>query len=417
MKVVVLGSGIIGIATAWWLKQAGHEVEVIERHAGPAQETSFANGGQISVSYATPWASPTMPAKLLKWLLDPLGPIVFHPRLDWNQWLWGARFLRECTAARYAHNAKAMVNLSRYSLDTLRVMRADLGLQYHQQSRGILSFYRTRKELELAVSTVGLMQDLGIERRMVSTDEAIALEPALAGARNHVLGADYTQEDESGDVHLFSLALADKARAAGVSFRFNTTVTRLLAQDGAVRGVECINAEGGFETRRGDCYVLALGAFSAPLLRALKLPCPIYPAKGYSATYPLKDASRAPLMSLTDIENKVVMSRLGDRLRVAGTAEINGYERHLNEARCTMLTTLTDTLLPGAIDVDNVSYWAGLRPATPSNVPMIGAARGMANLYLNTGHGTLGWTMGCGSGKALAALIDGQRPDVDFPFM
>lgn len=417
MKVVVLGSGMIGLSTAWWLRQAGHDVEVIERHRGPAQETSFANGGQLSVSYATPWASPTMPVKLLKWLFDPLGPIVFRPRLDWNQWTWGARFLRECTRSRHVYNAKAMINLSRYSLATLRAMRADLGLHYDQQSKGILSFYRTPQELDQAQATVGLMRELGIERRMVSADEAVALEPALASARHCLVGADYTADDESGDVHRFCLGLAERAEAAGVAFRFNTTITRLLREGSRIRGVECVNDEGGFELVRADAFVVALGAFSAPLLQPLNIACPVYPAKGYSATFHLKDPARAPTMSLTDIENKVVMSRLGDRLRVAGTAEINGYERHLNDRRCQSLSALTESLLPGAVDLDSVSYWAGLRPATPSNVPLIGAARGFSNLYVNTGHGTLGWTMGCGSGKALAMLIDGQQPEVDFPFM
>ncbi|OVZ54360.1 amino acid dehydrogenase [Pigmentiphaga sp. NML080357] len=416
MKVVVLGSGIIGTSSAWWLRQSGHDVTVIDRQPGAAQETSFANGGQISVSYAEPWANPQAPLKLARWLLKGDAPLLFRLHADWHQWLWCLAFLRECLPARLPRNIRALVNMAAYSRATLQAMRAELDIRYDHLEKGIINFYRDAAEFDASQKAADLMREHGVDRRILSTEELVALEPALAPQSHRIVGGDYTAADESGDVYLFTTALAEKAAAAGVEFRFSTQITRLLAEGGWVKAVETIDEHGRYAKVQGDVFVAALGSFTPELVRPLGVSCMVYPAKGYSATYPVTDSARAPTVSLTDSAHKVVFSRLGDKLRVAGTAELSGYSRALNTARCEALTALTRELFPGALDLDNVAYWSGLRPATPSNVPLIGRTR-LPNLYLNTGHGTLGWTMGCGSGKALADLVCGRRPQVDFPFL
>ena len=416
MKVAVLGSGIIGVSTAWWLSQAGHDVVVVDRCTGAAQETSLANGSQISVSYAEPWANPQAPFKLLKWMFQDDAPLLFRPQLDWRQWMWGLAFLRECLPSRLAPNIRAMVRMAEYSRGTLQTMRADLGIQYDHLERGILNFYRDPHEFENSQRAAGLMRDFGVERRVINTDEVIAIEPALAPHRATIVGGDYTPEDESGDVHLFTVALAERCARAGVEFRFNTGITRLLVEAGQVQGVEVIEPDGTYGRLRADAYVAALGSHTPRLVRPLGVSCNVYPAKGYSATYAIKDPARAPTVSLTDSSHKVVFSRLGNRLRMAGTAELSGYSRSLNTGRCEALTRLARELFSDALDYEGVNYWSGLRPSTPSNVPLIGRTR-VSNLYLNTGHGTLGWTMGVGSGRALADLLSGRRPEPEFPFL
>ncbi|OZI44441.1 amino acid dehydrogenase [Bordetella genomosp. 5] len=416
MKVAVLGSGIIGVSTAWWLRQAGHDVVVVDRCTGAAQETSLANGSQISVSYAEPWANPQAPFKLLRWMFQDDAPLLFRPQLDWRQWMWGLAFLRECLPSRLAPNIRAMVRMAEYSRGTLQAMRAELGIQYDHLERGILNFYRDPHEFENSQRAAGLMRDFGVERRVINTDEVIAIEPALAPHRATIVGGDYTPEDESGDVHLFTVALAERCAAAGVEFRFNTGITRLLVEAGQVRGVELIEPDGTYGVLRADAYVAALGSHTPRLVRPLGVSCNVYPAKGYSATFAIKDPARAPTVSLTDSSHKVVFSRLGNRLRMAGTAELSGYSRSLNTGRCEALTRLARELFSDALDYEGVNYWSGLRPSTPSNVPLIGRTR-VSNLYLNTGHGTLGWTMGVGSGRALADLLSGRRPEPEFPFL
>jgi len=416
MRIAVLGSGIIGTSSAWWLNRAGHEVVVIDRGTGPAQETSLANGGQISVSYAEPWANPQAPLKLLKWLFQDDAPLLFRPQFDWRQWVWGLAFLRECLPGRLAPNIRAMVRLAEYSRGTLQGMRAELGIQYDHLERGILNFYRDHAEFDASQKAAGVMRDFGVDRRIVSADEVVAIEPALAPHRASIVGGDYTPEDESGDVHLFTTELARRAAAAGVEFRFSTRVTRLVTQAGEVACVELIGPQGRYETLAADAYVVALGSFTPQLVRPLGVPCLMYPTKGYSATFPVRDPAGAPTVSLSDSSRKLVFSRLGDRLRMAGTAELSGYSRALNGPRCEAMTRVARELFPDALDFDNVQYWSGLRPSTPSNVPLIGRTR-IPNLYLNTGHGTLGWTMGAGSGRALADIVSGRRPEPEFPFL
>lgn len=416
MKVAVLGSGILGVSTAWWLAQAGHDVVVIDRECGPAQDTSRANGAQISVSYAEPWANPQAPLKLLKWLFKDDAPLLFRPQPDPRQWLWGLMFLRECFPKRVAHNIRAMVRLAEYSRSTLQEMRRELNIDYHHLERGILNFYRDSAEFEGSQQTAAVMRDYGVDRRILTADEVIQLEPALAPHRSGIVGGDYTAEDESGDIYLFTCALAEHCEKAGVEFLYNTQVTRLLSASGSVQGVEVIHPDGMYGTVQADAYVVALGSYSPKLVTPLGVPCLVYPTKGYSATFDIRNPEAAPVISLTDSANKVVYSRLGNQLRMAGTAEMSGYSRTLNTRRCDHMVDLARQLFPSVLDFSTVQFWSGLRPSTPSNVPLIGRTR-VRNLYLNTGHGTLGWTMGVGSGRALADLISGRKPEPEFPFL
>lgn len=419
MKVIVLGSGIIGTASAWFLNKSGHDVTVIDRQPGVAQETSFANGGQISVSHAEPWANPGAPKKLLKWLGREDAPLLFRLRPEWLQWKWGLHFLRECTPARTARNIRQIVAIAEYSRQTLQAVRADAGLDYDHLTHGILHFYTDEDEYEQSLHAAKIMRDLGCPRNSIGADEVVAIEPALAGMRDKIVGGDFTQTDESGDVYKFTTGLAAKAAQTGVEFRMNTTITRLLTEgSGAaarISGVEVITPDGRHQLLRADAFVLAMGSFSAPLVKPLGIELMIYPGKGYSATYDIVEQNAAPKVSLTDDGHKLVISRLGDRLRVAGTCELNGYSRELNTVRCEAITRRTRELFPHACNFDEPVYWAGLRPLTPSNVPYIGKTK-FANLFLNTGHGTLGWTMGCGSGKAIADIVSGRQPEVDFAF-
>lgn len=416
MKIAVLGSGIIGVSTAWWLKQAGHDVVVVDRQQGAALETTRANGAQISVSYAEPWANPQAPLKLLKWLLRDDAPLLFRLQPDFRQWLWGLQFLSECRPARVTRNVTALVAMAEYSRRTLQEMRRELGIEYFHQERGILNFYRNTQEFEASQKLAEIMRDHGVDRRIVSTDEIIEIEPALAPMRHLIMGGDYTPEDESGDAFVFTQALARRAAEAGVEFRYGHQLSRLVAIGGSVHAAEIIGPDGSYESLRADAYVAALGSYTPHFVSPLGVSCPVYPAKGYSATFNIRDESSAPLVSLTDSQNKVVYSRLGHQLRMAGTAELGGYSRALNTARCEQMLRLARELFPSVLDFDNVRFWSGLRPATPSNVPLIGRTK-VSNLYLNTGHGTLGWTMGVGSGKALADLIGGRRPEPEFPFL
>lgn len=416
MRIAVLGSGIIGTSTAWWLRQAGHEVVVVDRAPGPAQETSRANGGQISVSYAEPWAGPQAPMQLLRWLSRDDAPLRFRLTADPRQWWWGLLFLCECLPSRMQRNLRAMVRMAEYSRRTLGEMRAALDIQYDQQQRGILSFYRNQADFEASQAAADLMRDVGVDRRILSTDDIVALEPALAPARHQIVGGDFTEDDESGDCHQFAVALARLAEQAGVEFQFGMQVSRLACQDGRVAHVELINPQGLYQSLQADAYVAALGSHTARFVAPLGVSCPVYPAKGYSATFRVVNPDAAPQVSLTDHANKLVMSRLGDTLRMAGTVELSGWSRSLNPGRCQAMQAMAQSLFPGALDVSDVQFWSGLRPATPSNVPMIGRTR-IDNLFLNTGHGALGWTMSAGSGRALADIISGRSPEPEFPFI
>lgn len=416
MKVVVLGAGLLGVTSAYYLQELGHEVVVLDRQALPAAETSFANGGQISVSHAEPWANPSAPFKVLQWLAKEDAPLLFRLRADLRQWLWGFAFLRECTPARTRHNITQIVRLGLYSRAMLQQLRRDTGIAYDHRTQGILHFYTSHKEFEAAQKPAELMRELGCARREVDAAEAVRIEPALAHIRDRIAGATYTAEDESGDANLFAREVVRLCHDRGVSFLMSHTVTALRTSGGEIDHVEATDPAGRFQRVRGDAYVLALGSVSPVFAAPLGLSLSVYPAKGYSVTMPVRDEARANQVSLTDDEYKLVYSRLGARLRIAGTAELNGYDRDLNRVRCEAIVRRVEEVFPGAGDTSLAQFWTGLRPATPGNVPLIGRTR-LPNLFLNTGHGTLGWTHACGSGKSLARLVSGLKPEVDFEFL
>ncbi|WP_269532442.1 D-amino acid dehydrogenase [Chitinimonas sp. BJYL2] len=415
MKVVVLGAGITGICSAWFLREAGFDVVVLDRQPEAALETSFANGGQISVSQSEPWANPQAPLKVLKWLWRDDSPLLFRPKLDLQQWRWGLAFLRECLPGRTERNIIQMVNLGLFSRSTLHALRASTGIQYDQLSRGILQLFFDQRDFDAAAQSSLLMRQYGCVREAISRERAAAIEPTLARLGSRLSGAIWAEDDESGDARQFTQKLAELARARGVVFQYNSCISKLETEAGQVSGVRYCNQEGQSVLERGDTYLLCLGSYSPQLLAPLGIHLPIYPAKGYSATMLTEGYEGAPTVSLTDDAVKMVYSRLGNRIRIAGTAELNGYSTELNEVRCEALTRRYFSLFPESADPNSVQYWTGLRPSTPSNVPIIGRSR-LPNLYLNTGHGTLGWTEGPGSGRAIAELIAGRKPPVDFAF-
>ncbi len=415
MRILVLGAGVVGVAAAWYLAADGHDVVVVDRERGPALETSFANGGQISASHAEPWANPEAPFQVLKWLGREDAPLLFRLRADPRQWRFGLQFLFECLPWRARRNTIQCVNLALYSHARLKALRAETGIEYDQLERGILQFYTDEQAFARGVATAAAMREFGCDRVPKTEAECVAIEPALAQCRDRIKGGIYTAGDESGDAQRFTAELARLAAARGVAFRWDTTVEALVAEGDGLRGARCTGAGGHDEVLVADAYVIALGSYSPFLVRPLGIACPVYPAKGYSATIVVGAHRGAPTVSLTDLEWKIVLTRLGDRLRVAGTAELSGYGTELNVVRCEALVRRTFDLFPDAGERASATFWAGLRPATPSNVPLVGCTR-LRNLFLDTGHGTLGWTMACGSGRALADVIAGRKPEVDFAF-
>ena len=411
MKVLILGAGVIGTTSAWYLARAGHEVLVVDRQPEPALETSFANGGQISVSHAQPWANPGAPLKILKWLGREDAPLLFRPSLDPAQWLWGMRFLLECLPHRTRRNTANALSLARYSARLLGELRGETGITYDEQTRGILQLFFSAKDFEEACAPLDLLREQGLELREQTAAQCVLLEPSLAGAGVPIFGGIHAPGDESGDARLFTTRLVDRARAAGVQFRFNVNVRGIQIAAGRVERAIIDEQAGIDESMRADATVVALGSYSALLLRDIGISIPVYPVKGYSLTMPLSAGDDAPRMSLSDDSYKLVFTRLGERLRVAGTAELNGYDTSLNEARCAALLRRTRQLFPRVGHDREAQYWTGLRPATPSNQPLIGRTR-YPNLYLNTGHGTLGWTLACGSGRVLADVIGDRPPEI-----
>lgn len=414
MKILVLGAGVVGTTSAWYLAKAGHEVTVVDRQPMPGKETSFANGGQISVSHAEPWANPHVFSRLFKWLGREDAPLLWRWRADPAQLAWGLRFLGECLPGRTRHNIAASISLSRYSRECLGELRRELDLTYDQLERGILHIYTDHEEFATAIRSADVMRQFGLDRTTVDVEQCLEIEPALADVKHRLVGGDFTPSDESGDAHKFTRRLAERATSAGVRFYLNFSVDRIASSGRQIAGVVGHGPNGG-ELLTADAYVVALGAYSPLLLKPLGIGLPVYPAKGYSATLQLAGNAVAPTVSITDDERKLVFSRLGDRLRIAGTAEFNGYNLDLSPVRCQALIDRARQLFP-RLDIEGEpDFWCGLRPATPSNLPFIGRTR-YTNLWLNTGHGTLGWTMACGSGAALADLMSGRAAEPDFPF-
>ncbi|MBR0703847.1 D-amino acid dehydrogenase [Bradyrhizobium diazoefficiens] len=407
MKVLILGSGVIGVTSAYYLARAGHEVTVVDRQSEPALETSFANAGEVSPGYSSPWAGPGVPVKAVKWLLMKHGPLVVRPKLDPVMWVWLLKMLRNCTSARYAVNKSRMIPIAEYSRDSLRDLRRDIGIQYDERSQGTLQLFRYQAQLDGTAEDIAVLKQYGVPFEVLSREGCIAVEPALSGVKEKFVGGLRLPQDETGDCHMFTQALAKHAQALGVRFMFNTSIDRIVTDGARVSGV--VTSAG---TLQADSYVLALGSWSSRLAAPLGISLPVYPVKGYSITVPIKDASGAPESTVMDESYKVAITRLGDRIRVGGTAEISGYSDKLYDARrATLDHSLTD-LFPRGGDLAKATFWSGLRPMTPDGPPVIGPTQ-YANLHLNTGHGTLGWTMSCGSGRVLADLLSGRKPDID----
>jgi D-amino-acid dehydrogenase len=406
VHVAVLGSGVIGVTTAWYLSQAGHEVTVIDRQSAAGMETSFANAGQVSPGMSAPWAGPDTPRKAVTWLLMRHSPLVVWPLLDPAFLRWVTGFLGNCNAAAYARNKGRMVRLAEYSRDRLRDLRDTTGLRYDDRQRGLLQVFRTQQQADHVGDDTSVLDTLGVPYRVVDRAGCIAHEPGLAAVAHKFVGGLILPGDETGDAHLFTQRLAAMAAAAGVVFRTHTTIKRLLTEAGRISGVETDQG-----TITADAYVVALGSYSPRLLQALGIALNVYPVKGYSITLPVADESAAPVSTVMDETFKVAITRLGDRIRVGGTAELAGFSTRLREARRgTLVHSVTD-LFPGGGDLARATFWSGLRPMTPDGPPVIGPTK-LDNLWLNTGHGTLGWTMACGSGALLADMIGGRTPNI-----
>lgn len=402
--LVVLGAGVVGVATAYWASRAGMTVAVVDRHPEPAMQTSFANGGQLSVSYAEPWANPRMPWKILKWLFDADSPLVFRPRLDWHQWRWIAGFLVQCRRPASERNLAAIVELALHSREKLAEIREAERLDFAYRRRGIIRFYRSRAELDGVRRAAALIREHGCPCEVIDPQRIVDIEPAFEHAAGRLAGAVYTPDDESGDARRFTLQLADACRTRGVDFFHDTWATALLRDSGErLRGVETRSAAGYGELVARHVAV-CLGADSAPFLRPWGIRLNLYPVKGYSVSIPAGEDPGTPTAALIDDGYKLVYSHLGDHLRVAGTGELSGYRRDLDYRRCAGIIERVRELFPAAGAFDRAGFWADLRPATPSNVPYLGRA-GFANLWLNTGHGTLGWTLSAGSGHRLVRRI------------
>lgn len=408
MQIIVIGAGLAGVTAAWYLRAAGHSVTVIDRNDGPALETSFANGGQISVSHPEPWANPGAPLTVLKWLGRKDAPLLFRWPAEAARIEWGIRFLIECLPGRTRRNTEAIARLAAYSGEQLRILREATDIHYNSLSRGVLHLYFAKDNYLHGEAQHRVLEQLGISSRMLTPSGCVDVEPALTRVETRLVGGMLGEDDESGDAQRFVTELTERCREVGVVFHFNTRVERIEHADGRVSGIRCTQNGNPLELG-ADRYVVAAGSYSPLLARQYRERLPIYPVKGYSATMKLREGVPAPSVSLTDESRRIVASRFGDRLRIAGTAELNGYDSSIDPERCAALLHWAEDIFPGACDTSEPHYWAGLRPTTPSNVPIIGRSRVMENLYYNTGHGTLGWTLAAGSARRLADIVQDQH--------
>jgi D-amino-acid dehydrogenase len=409
MRVIVLGSGVVGVSTAYYLAKAGHEVTVIDRQPGPALETSFANAGQISPGYASPWAAPGIPLKAFKWLFQRHAPLAIQPdgTLFQLQWMW--EMYRNCDADRYAVNKERMVRLAEYSRDCMRALRQESGIEYEGRQAGTLQLFRTQAQFAGAAKDTEVLKGAGVPFEVLTRDELANAEPALANVRDKLVGGLRLPNDETGDCQLFTTRLAQMARDLGVRFEFDTAIDALDIRGGQVVGVRT-SKDGVAKNVTADRYVLALGSYSRFLLQE-QFRVPVYPLKGYSLTVPIVDAGKAPVSTILDETYKIAVTRFDDRIRVGGMAEIAGYSKELKQARRETLELVVNDLFPGGGDVKRASFWTGLRPMTPDSTPIVGATP-LPNLFLNTGHGTLGWTMACGSASVIADLVSDRVPAI-----
>ena len=407
MKVIVLGSGVIGASTAYYLALSGAEVTVLERQAGPGLETSFANAGQVSPGYSTPWAAPGIPLKALKWLFKKHAPLAINLDGSLFQLQWMASMLSNCSPAHYAINKERMMRLSEYSRDCLRKLRADTGIEYEARSLGTLQLFRTLTQLESAQRDIAVLKECGVPYQLLDPNQLSSAEPALEAVRNKLTGGLRLPNDETGDCHLFTQEITKLAQKIGVDFQFNQSVGALLTDGNSITGVKV-----GERVLKADRYVVAFGCYSREFAAPLGLKLPVYPLKGYSLTLPLLDASKSPTSTILDETYKIAVTRFDNRIRVGGMAELNGFDLKKNPRRRETLELVVNDLFPGGGDTLKAEFWTGLRPMTPDGTPIVGKTQ-FGNLFLNTGHGTLGWTMACGSGKLIADLVTGQTPEIN----
>ncbi len=405
MRVVILGSGVIGVTSAYYLAQAGHDVTVLDRQPGPALETSFANAGQISPGYASPWAAPGIPLKAMKWMLQRHAPLSITPDGTAFQLKWMWQMLRNCNAESYAVNKERMVRLAEYSRDCFKVLRAATGIEYEGRQQGTTQLFRTQAQLDGAAKDIEVLKETGVPYELLTGADLMKAEPGLAASAHKLVGGLRLPNDETGDCQMFTTRLEAMARALGVKFRYGVSMDKLVMEGDKVKGVQC-----GAELVEADSFVVALGAYSTPFLKEL-FEIPVYPLKGYSITVPIVDGEKAPTSTILDETYKIAVTRFDDRIRVGGMAEIAGYNTKLNPRRRETLEMVVNDLFPGAGNTAQASFWTGLRPMTPDGTPVVGRT-GIRNLFTNTGHGTLGWTMSCGSAQLLADIMSAKRPAI-----
>lgn len=405
MRVIVLGSGVIGVASAYYLARQGAEVTVLDRQSGPAEETSFGNAGQISPGYSTPWAAPGIPFKAVKWMFQHHAPLAIN--LDGSMWQlqWMAQMLKNCNPQSYAVNKERMMRVAEYSRDCLRELRKDTGIHYENRAKGTLQLFRKEAQMEAVQRDISVLEECGVSYELLNGNELGRVEPALANSQDKLVGGLHLPNDETGDCYLFTNALAQIAKELGVNFQFNQNVEKLIVEGDQIKGVQ-VNGK----VLTADRYVLAFGSYSRDFLKPLDLQLPVYPVKGYSLTIPIVDPAFAPQSTVLDETYKIAITRFDQRIRVGGMAELSGFNLGLNEDRRATLQMVTQDLFPGG-DMEQASFWTGLRPMTPDSTPIIGATR-FKNLFLNTGHGTLGWTMACGSGKLISDIVLNHKTDI-----
>lgn len=405
MRVIVLGSGVIGVASAYYLAQQGAQVTVLDRQAGPAEETSFGNAGQISPGYSTPWAAPGIPFKAVKWMFQHHAPLAIN--IDGSMWQlqWMAQMLKNCNPQSYAVNKERMMRVAEYSRDCLKALRETTGIEYENRAKGTLQVFRSEAQLEAVQRDIQVLEECGVGYALLDREGLAQVEPALAHAQDKLVGGLHLPNDETGDCYLFTNALANKAKALGVDFQFNQQVEGLVVEGDSIKGVR-VNGQ----TLTADRYVLAFGSYSRDFLKPLELNLPVYPVKGYSLTIPIVQPEFAPQSTVLDETYKIAITRFDQRIRVGGMAELSGFNLGLNQDRRATLEMVTQDLFPGG-NMAEASFWTGLRPMTPDSTPIIGATR-FKNLFLNTGHGTLGWTMACGSGKLISDIVLNHQTDI-----